>query len=232
VHGALNHVRHDIAGGENDGLRLDLAIVCKANIDRAPGGVELNRFRLEQPGAARDGRREQPMRQPHGIGVCRAGGYDRSGTRDAEVVEQHAVVEKIARQARAGTPAMLLRQTGVALVGREIERILVPHAAGDIELSHQRLQASDRVEAGAIRACGALEAIGVTQFAERPVDFPEQHGGRGGCAATARQFAIDDDDVQPLPRQPLGNQRSRDAGADDQRIAREIVTHIEARRLS
>lgn len=37
-------------------------------------------------------------------------------------------------------------------------------------------------------------------------------------------FAIDDDDVEPLPRQPLRNQRTGDAGADDERFAGEIFS--------
>jgi hypothetical protein len=36
-------------------------------------------------------------------------------------------------------------------------------------------------------------------------------------------LAIDDDDVEALARQPLGDQRSRDAGADDQRLAFQIL---------
>ncbi|MGF6427108.1 hypothetical protein [Bradyrhizobium sp. Pha-3] len=37
-------------------------------------------------------------------------------------------------------------------------------------------------------------------------------------------LAIDDDDVEPLTRQPLCDQRTGDAGADDQRIAGEIFS--------
>jgi hypothetical protein len=66
---------------------------------------------------------------------------------------------------------------------------------------------------------------------QRLVDLPQQHRGRGDRAATAGQFAIDDDDIQPLPRQPLGNQRSGDTGADDQRITCEIVAYFEPRRV-
>ncbi|WP_244067075.1 hypothetical protein [Bradyrhizobium sp. Ce-3] len=44
-------------------------------------------------------------------------------------------------------------------------------------------------------------------------------------------LAIDDDDVESLTRQPLGNQCAGDAGADDQRIAGEIFRERRARRL-
>jgi hypothetical protein len=44
---------------------------------------------------------------------------------------------------------------------------------------------------------------------------------RGGAAA-ARKFAVDDDDIEALPCQPLGDQRSGDVAADDQRIAFQV----------
>ena len=34
MHGGLNDIGHDIAGGENDGARLDLAVICEPNTHR------------------------------------------------------------------------------------------------------------------------------------------------------------------------------------------------------
>ena len=118
---------------------------------------------------------------------------------------------------------------GVA--GRQIKRIPVAHLAGDAELQHQRFQPGDRVQAGPIGPRRALETIEFGQFRQRAVDFPQQHRGRGRGAAAAGQLAIDDDDVEALARQALGDQRSRDAGADDQRIAFEVLADLEADRM-
>jgi len=54
---------------------------------------------------------------------------------------------------------------------------------------------------------------------------------RGGRAAAPRKLAIDDDDIQPLPRESFRDQRSRDAAADDQRIAFDVLGHLEADRM-
>ena len=45
------------------------------------------------------------------------------------------------------------------------------------------------------------------------------------------KFAIDDDDIESLARQALGDQRSGDAGADDQRIAFQVLADVEADRM-
>jgi hypothetical protein len=37
--------------------------------------------------------------------------------------------------------------------------------------------------------------------------------------------------IQPLPRQPLGDQRSGNAAADDQRIAFDVLAEVEANRM-
>ena len=123
---------------------------------------------------------------------------------------------------------MLFEQLPAAIACRKIQRIFPAHVAGDSELSHERFQAGDGIEAGAIGPCGALEAIGFTQLLQRLIDFPQQHRGRGRGAAVARQLAIDDDHVQALPRQSLGDQRSRNAGADNECITFEIIARIEA----
>ena len=171
------------------------------------------------------------MRQFHGIGIGRARRNDRTGTREAKTIQQHGMVEKIAGQAGARPPAMLFHQSGAAFVRRKIQRILVAHVAGDAEPPDQRFKAGDGIEAGAIGARGALEAVDLAQFAQRPVDFPQQHGCGGRRAAAARQLAIDDDDVEALPRQAFGDQRSGNAGADDQRIACEVFAEVAARRM-
>ena len=44
-------------------------------------------------------------------------------------------------------------------------------------------------------------------------------------------LAIDDHDIEPLPRQPFGDQRAGDAGADDQRIAFGVFEEFGARRM-
>jgi hypothetical protein len=46
----------------------------------------------------------------------------------------------------------------------------------------------------------------------------------------AGKLTIDDDDVEPLPGQALGDQRSRNAGADNEGITFEIFAHREPRR--
>jgi hypothetical protein len=66
---------------------------------------------------------------------------------------------------------------------------------------------------------------------QRPVDLPQQHGRGSRRTTPPRQFAIDDNDVEALARQPLGDQRSRNAGADDQRIAFEVFADVAARRM-
>jgi hypothetical protein len=47
----------------------------------------------------------------------------------------------------------------------------------------------------------------------------------------AGEFAVDNDDVQFLPRQAFGDQRSGDAAADNQRIAFDVLAEVEARRV-
>ena len=118
---------------------------------------------------------------------------------------------------------MLVQQTVAALIGRKIQRMLVAHVAGDAEPPDQRFETGDGIEAGPIGAGCALEAVEFAQFPQRPVDFPEQHGCGSRRAAVPRQFAVDDDDVEPLTREALGDQRSGDAGADDQRIACKVL---------
>jgi hypothetical protein len=99
-------------------------------------------------------------------------------------------------------------------------------------LQHQRFQTGDRGKAGAIGARRPLEAIDLRQFGKRTVDLPQQHRRAGGGAAAPGQFAIDDDDIQPLARQSFGDQRSGNAGTDDQRIAFDVLLEFTADRLS
>jgi hypothetical protein len=69
------------------------------------------------------------------------------------------------------------------------------------------------------------------ELRQRAVDFPQQHRGRGGGAAAAGQLAVDDDDIQPLARQALGDQRSGNAAADDQRIAFDVLADLKPDRM-
>ena len=164
MHGGANDIGHDIAGGKNDGPRLDLAITCETNAHRPSGGIECNGLALEQPRAARDSQPEQPVRQLHGIGIGRTRGDDRPGTREAETIEQHAMVEKIAGQRGALAQPMLFEQLSAAIARRKIQRIFLAHVAGDAELPDERFQAGDGIEAGAIGPRGALEAIDFAQL--------------------------------------------------------------------
>ena len=52
-----------------------------------------------------------------------------------------------------------------------------------------------------------------------PVDLPEQHGGTGKGAALSGIFAIDDRDVAAVAGQALSDERTGDAGADNQDFA-------------
>jgi hypothetical protein len=58
---------------------------------------------------------------------------------------------------------------------------------------------------------------------QRTIDFPQQHRGARRGAATAWKFAIDDDDIKALPRQPFGDQRPGNAAADNQRVAFQVI---------
>jgi hypothetical protein len=119
-----------------------------------------------------------------------------------------------------------------SVAGRQIKRILVAYVASDAQLQHQRFQAGDRGKAGAVSPRSPLKAMGLRQFGQGAVDLPQQHRGAGRRAAAPGRFAIDDDDVETLARQPLGDQRSGDAGADDQCIACDVFTDLTAPRLS
>ena len=77
--------------------------------------------------------------------------------------------------------------------------------------------------AGPIAAHRLLETIELRAFEQRPVDFPEQHGGAGHRAAETGKLAIDDDHLAALPCQALGHQRTGDAGTDDQHLAPKAV---------
>ena len=48
----------------------------------------------------------------------------------------------------------------------------------------------------------------------------------------AGKLTIDDDDIKPLPGQALGDQRSRNAGPDNEGITLEIFAHFKARGTS
>ena len=78
--------------------------------------------------------------------------------------------------------------------------------------------------AGPIAAHRLLETIELREFEQRPVDFPEQHGGAGHRAAETGKLAIDNDNLMALPCQTLGHQRAGDAGADDQNLASKAVS--------
>ena len=227
----LNDIGHDIAGGEHDGARLDLAIICEPTLTERPAASNATASASNNRAPRASAVLSSPCASCIGIGIGRARRDDRTGTREAEAVEQHGMVEKIAGQAGALAQPMLFEQLAAAFARRKIQRILVAHVAGNAEPPDQRFQAGDGIEAGAIGARGALEAVDFAQFAQRPVDFPQQHGGGGRRAAAAGQLAIDDDDVEALPRQAFGDQRSGDAGADNQRIAFEVFADFAARRM-
>jgi hypothetical protein len=65
-------------------------------------------------------------------------------------------------------------------------------------------------------------------YASSAADSPTAHRGRGGRTAATREFAIDHDHIQVLPREALGNQRSGNTAADDQRIACHVLGDVEA----
>ena len=67
---------------------------------------------------------------------------------------------------------MLLDEVFAAVAGCQIERSLVAHFAGQIELTHQRLQAVHGLVTGAIGARGARKAVKAGQFVQRAIDFP------------------------------------------------------------
>ena len=71
----------------------------------------------------------------------------RAFAREAETIEQHAMIEKIAWQRGALTQPMLFEQLSAR---RKIQRTFRAHVAGDTELAHERFQAGDGIEAGAI----------------------------------------------------------------------------------
>jgi len=136
------------------------------------------------------------------------------------------MIEKIARQAGAFAESMLSKQFLAGAARGQIQRILVAHFAGQRELQHERFQSGDRLQAGQISARCPFEAVYLRELAERAVDFPEQHRGRGRRAAAARNFAIDDQDSQTLAREALGDQRAGNPGADDQRIALQVLRYL------
>src|SRR4051812_22518541 len=126
----------------------------------------------------------------------------------------------------------MLRPQGSGVASRrEIKRILLPHFAGHAETGDEHLESAHGIEACTISARGTLEAISLHKSCERPVDFPEQHRGAGGCATTAGILAVDDHDIEALTRQSLCHQRAGDAGADDQRVTFDIFTDSRPRRL-
>jgi hypothetical protein len=56
---------------------------------------------------------------------------------------------------------VFFQQFIAGVAGSEIERIPVAHVAGNAKLPHQRFQVGDRLKAGAVRARGPLEAVGI-----------------------------------------------------------------------
>jgi hypothetical protein len=73
MHGGLNDIGHDIAGGKNDERASISRSLARHDVDCASGGIERDSVRLEQPRAARKRSPEQAMRQLQGIGISRAG---------------------------------------------------------------------------------------------------------------------------------------------------------------
>jgi hypothetical protein len=82
-----------------------------------------------------------------------------------------------------------------------------------------------------IRAGRAFKTVSFRELRQRAVDFPKQHRRARRGAAAAGKFTIDDDDIQALPRQALGDQRSGDAATDDQRVAFQVFGYIGAAAL-
>ena len=74
------------------------------------------------------------------------------------------MIEKIAGQRGALAQPMLFTQISVAIACRKAQRIFRAHVADDAELPHERFQAGDGIEAGAIGPHGALEAIDFAQL--------------------------------------------------------------------
>ena len=148
--------------------------------------------------------------------MCRAASHDRESRRAGR---------------RAGADRCSSRSCLPGVAGRQQKRIPVAHLAGDAELQDQRFQPGDRVQARQIGPRCPLKTIDFGQLRQRAVDFPQQHRGRGGGAAAPGKLAVDDDDIEPLARQALGDQRSGDAAADDQRIAFQVLADIEANRM-
>ena len=95
-------------------------------------------------------------------------------------------------------------------------------------MKDQRFQPGDGMQACKISARRPFKAVGFRQLRQRAVDFPQQHRRRGGRAAATGKLTIDDDDIQTLAREALGDERSGNAAADDQRIAFDVLTEVEA----
>ena len=131
MHAGAYDIGHDIAGREYDGACLDLAIIGQTDLDRTSGRIECNGFRLKQPCTARSCGPQQPERQLQRIGIGRARRNQRARTRDAEIVEQHRMIEKRTRQTRARATAMFLAQACVAFLRGEIQGVHRAHVAGD-----------------------------------------------------------------------------------------------------
>jgi hypothetical protein len=138
------------------------------------------------------------------------------------------MVQEFAGQAGAFAKLMLAQQLLGAAAGRKIKRIPLTHLAGKAELMDQRPQPDDRAQACKISTRCPLKAVSFRKPGEGTVDFPQQHRGAGGGAAAAGQLAIDEDDIEALARQALGDQRSCNAAAHDQRVAFQALGYIEA----
>ena len=169
----------------------------------------------------------QPARQLQRIGIGRAGRDDRAGhARCRRSSSSLAWSRKSPGQ--AGTLAQADAPPAVscaAVACRQIERIPVAQLAGDAELAAPAFfRPLDRIRGLHDRPARRAQTRKLLQAVSAAGRFPTAASRCWlRCCRAPGIFAIDDDDVEPLSRQAFGDQRAGDAGADDQRIAFDVL---------
>ncbi len=203
---------------------LDHMAIVQFDDNRLPAAVVTLRSCIEQQCALRGRGRKQRLRQQQRIGIRRPNRKDRGLAVNAELLQKHPVIQKIAGQSGAHAQFMLGKQLARAhVVSRQIKRALVAHAARQPARIHQFGKSADRCKAAAIDVRCLIEAVNIGQIGQRTVDFPQQHRRARGGAAEARTLPVDDADLMSLRREMLGRERAGNPRPDHENLAVEIA---------
>ncbi len=167
---------------------------------------------------------QQPCRCAKGIELRRDTVDQRSGRIDARRSAQRFAFEQLRGQSVFLSDVVLFAQQPQSFaVAGVVDAGHASEGGVDLRPAEESLQFVDRFETGSVGRRGILLGHHPGHAAEGYVDLVLQQCGAGAAAARAGRTLVHHAAVDSGALQPVGDERPRDSGADDDRLCAYVL---------